>query len=434
MRDLQFIEEELNRCNRCGYCMQSCPTYRVERSEIQVARGRNHVLRELVAGRIEFMPQMVQPFFDCLLCGACTVDCFGAVQTNELMVRAREAYHARYGQPAIQRYIFHKLLPYPQRLARLVRLLSFSKRSGIAGIARWLRVLRWISTGLETADNLAPTVPRLFLRDRLPHMGFRPLRHNDGGVCAWQLEPEHATGPKVLYFVGCATNFQVPDPGTAAIALLSKAGCHITVTANNCCGLPPWSYGDMEAARLLARQNLDIFSRFDFDVLVTECGSCSAFLKKYPHLLPDDKRAADLASRTCDFTELLARLSLPKPISAGTTVTYHDPCHLCRTQGITEQPRQLLVDAGGFQLREMREADWCCGAAGSYNLTHPEMSFAILDRKLDRIAETGADLVATACPACIMQLSYGARRRRWQRPVRHVAELLAAQHGLAPAP
>jgi len=428
MRDHEFIIDELNRCNKCGYCMQSCPTYRATRHEANVARGCNHILRGLIEGETELAPQMVQPFFDCLLCGACTVDCLGSVQTNELMVRAREAYHEKYGQPPIQRYIFRQLLPHPDRLTRLARLLAFGKRSRLSSVARSLRVLRWISPSLEIAEGLVSTMPRRFLRDRLQGMGFARAQENE--TTLWRLEPQQATGPKVLYFIGCGTDYQVPHTGEAAIALLSKAGCQVTVAENNCCGLPPWSYGDIEAAKVLARQNLDLLEHLDFDLLVTECGSCSSFLKKYAELLPDDLRAADLVERTRDLTEILADLSLPTPAASGSVVTYHDPCHLVRGQGITEQPRKLLTDVGGFELAELPEADWCCGGAGSYNIAHPEMSLDVLDRKLDRINQTGAEAVATACPACIIQIDYGVRQRNWQRPVKHVAELLAQRQGL----
>jgi len=146
--------------------------------------------------------------------------------------------------------------------------------------------------------------------------------------------------------------------------------------------------------------------------------------------LSNDPRAEALAERTHDIAEPLAELCLPPPTAKGTTVTYHDPCHLGREQEVTEQPRKLLVDVGGFELVEMAEANWCCGGAGSYTLSHPQMSRQVLARKLDRIGDTGSEVVATACPACILQISYGVRERGWQRPVRHVVELLAERHSL----
>lgn len=422
MKDIALIQSELSRCNKCGYCMQSCPVYRVVRREADVARGRNQTLRAITAGE-EVTREMLLPFFNCLLCGACTIDCFGRVQTKELMVRARNAYHAQYGQPAIQRYIFHKLLPDPDRLADLVRLTALGKRTGLSGVARRLGMLRWISPALDAADALVDEMPRLFLRDRLPGLGFKPVEQH--GVSVLQLDPERATGPAVLYFVGCGTNFQLPGTGEAAIKVLHAAGCRVIVASNNCCGLPPWSYGDMEAAANLAKRNLELFSSLDFDHIVSECGSCSGFLKEYAELLPEDPRALDLSARTRDITELLADCALPKLAGEPMTVTYHDPCHLGRQQGITEAPRKLLVDVAGMKLVEMAESNWCCGGAGSYNISHPEMSREILDRKMSRIDATNAGIICTSCPACLLQLSSGSRASSHPRPVRHVVELLA---------
>lgn len=428
MRDTEFIESELSRCNKCGYCMQSCPVYRVVRREMDVARGRNQTLRAAMDGQGTPPREALDLFFGCLLCGACTVDCFGKVETKELMVRAREAYQAGYGQPAVQRYIFRNLLSDPERLARVVRLTSFGKRTGLSGVARRLGLLRWLSPPLDAADKLVDAVPSTFLRDRLGAMGF--VSAEESGVKLLRLDPEHATGPSVLYFIGCGTNFQLPRVGEAAIRILSLAGCRVNVAPNFCCGMPPWSYGDIEAAKQLAQQNVDLLSSLDFDALVCDCGSCSGFLKEYAELLPDSPQAESLVKRTRDLTEFLAELTLPKPAVAGGTVTYHDPCHLGRVQGITEAPRKLIVDAG-FKLVEMAESGWCCGGAGSYNLSHPEMSQEILARKLSRIGDTKAEIIATACPACIMQIASGVRSRGCGQPVRHVIELLAERQGIS---
>lgn len=424
--DQAFIEDELSRCNKCGYCMQSCPVYRAERREVNVARGRNRLLRAVLDGEMELTRELREPFFECLLCGACTNDCFGKVRTKDLMVRAREAYAEDFGSPLLRRYLFHNLLPAPDRLAPLMRLASLGKRTGLARLAERLGLLRWLSPNLQVADALVPALPRAFLRDRLAGMGFQPVSHAAGTLYRW--EPDHATGPRVLYFIGCATNFAVPSPGEAALRLLHRGGCQITVAPNNCCGLPPWSYGDTEAARLLARRNVELLSSLDYDVIVTECGSCSGFLKDYGEVLGESATVVSAGVR--DFTEVLATLSLPGSVVTGGTVTYHDPCHLGRSQGLREQPRKLLVDVGGFELREMAEADRCCGGAGSYNITHPELSRAILQRKLGKARATGAQQIATACPACIMQLSWGCRERAEGLTVRHVAELLAERQGL----
>lgn len=431
----EFIADELIRCNHCGYCMSTCPTYRAAREERQVARGRNELVRQVSQGRMDLDERLRDPLFECLLCGACTQACFTGVKTDEIMVRAREAWHEQHGQPPIQSFIFDRLLPYPERLTRLMRLLSLGKRSGLSEVAHRLGILRWINATLDGADGLVATMPRRFLRDRLARMGFRPETLGDA---TWWRRRRDADapvrGPTVVYFIGCGTNYQVPRQGEAALKLLAEAGCELLIAPNVCCGLPPYSYGYRLAARRLARINLKLLDGAQFDLLVSECGSCSGFTKKWPQLLAGDEtvgKAEGLAARARDFTELLSELNLPASGQAGgATVTYHDPCHLRRGQGIIDQPRKLLTDLGGLDLRELEEADWCCGGAGSYNLAHPELSLQVLERKLARIDEAGADVVATACPACVIQLAYGQRRSASQRPVVHVAEALAQARGI----
>ncbi|HEY3397038.1 MAG TPA: (Fe-S)-binding protein [Armatimonadota bacterium] len=435
MNDTDLIAGELLRCNKCGYCQSVCPTYQISQDEAGVARGRLELLSEVQDGELEPLEALRGPFFDCLMCGACTQACFSAVRTDELMVRARQDFHRRHGQPFAQSFIFHRLLGYPERLTALMRLAGAGKRSGLTRLFRRLGLLGWINATLEGAEGLVETMPRRFLRDRLAEIGFIRRGVATGEELVLPRSITAPRGPRVAYFIGCGTNFQQPAAGEAALRLLAHAGCEVVALPNVCCGLPPYSYGDLEAARTLARQNLAILGRAQVDYLVTECGSCSRFLKQYGELLADDPAAVaeaeDLAVQTRDFTELLASLPLPPPVRPWPgVVTYHDPCHLGRGQGLRAEPRRLLTEAAGATLVELPEADWCCGGAGSYNITHPEMSLAILRRKVENIRGTGADTVVTACPSCLIQLSWGLREGETPIAVRHVAEVVAAAQGL----
>lgn len=436
MTDEQLVANELVRCNKCGYCQSTCPTYQVTFSEAKVARGRNMLLQALREGNLEPVEELRQPFFDCLLCGACTEACFGSVRTDEMMVRARQQFHEQHGQPFVQRFIFRQLLGHPERMTALMRLLGTGKRSGLTRLFRRLGLLRWINATLEGAEGLVETVPRRFLWDRLETIGFQRQR-TDGGWEEVLPRDEQALqpGPRVAYFIGCGTNFQEPHTGEAALRLLARAGCEVVVLPNVCCGLPPYSYGDLMVARDLARKNLDLLEQAQAEFVVTECGSCSHFLKGYADLLSEDEQyrslAQGLSDRTRDFTEILAEMPLPEPVRPFPgRVTYHDPCHLGRGQGVREQPRRLLVEGAGCDFVELPEADWCCGGAGSYNLTHPEMSLQVLQRKLEKVEGTGAETVVTACPACLIQLDYGLRQNQSSLRTRHVAEILAQAQGL----
>ena len=314
--DTEFISAELIRCNQCGYCLRVCPTYQVSLAEGATARGRNTLLRDLISEEVPDDEGLRNPFFECLLCGACTVECLSSVKTDELMVQARQQFYETHGEPPVLHYILHQLLPAPQRLRYLMRLLSLGKRSGLSSLARQLGILRWIDATLEGAEGLMARMPRRFLRDRLASMGF--TRGTEGDRPGWLLKPPKEVaghGPRILYFIGCGTDFLLPHTGEAAIKLLSLGGCEILVVEHNCCGLPAYSYGDLAATKQLARQNVEILRDLQADFIVTECGSCSSFLKRYGELLEDVPDLTEGAIRVSesvrDFTEILSELSLP---------------------------------------------------------------------------------------------------------------------------
>jgi glycolate oxidase iron-sulfur subunit len=218
--------------------------------------------------------------------------------------------------------------------------------------------------------------------------------------------------------------------------LLARAGCEVVVCPHVCCGLPPYSYGELASTRELAGHNLKLLGDVEADYIVTDCGSCGRFLKRYPELLAEAeglrRQAERLATKVRDFTELLSQLPLPAPIHPpAQVITYHDPCHLGRGQGLTAEPRRLLREAAGANLVELPDADWCCGGAGTYSLVHADRSGRILRRKVDNIAGTGASVLATACPACILQIRHGLRQSGLPVAVRHVAEIVAEAQGLA---
>jgi glycolate oxidase iron-sulfur subunit len=223
----------------------------------------------------------------------------------------------------------------------------------------------------------------------------------------------------------------LPDAGEATVDVLERNGIDVTPLPNNCCGLPVYGYGDLEGARLLARRNMEKLGDLDrYDYIVSDCGSCSGHLKEYADLLKDDPefagRAEVLVSKVRGFSEFLHDVGINARLGeVAVKVTYHDPCHLGpRYQGIVSQPREIIRSVPGIEYRELREADWCCGAAGSYNVMHNEISMKILDRKMENIERSAADVVVTECPACIMQLSLGAKRHSLPTRVLSVSQLL----------
>lgn len=404
------------RCNRCGFCQAACPTYAITGSEASVARGRNVLCRNVLEGRLPLTKELYAPLFECLLCRACTANCFPAVKTDEIVVAARNAYVRLHGQPAIFRFAFHEILPNPPRMTRYMRFLTAGKRSGLSGLARLTRILGIYGKQLMKAEQLVQKAPKRFLRDMLRDTHPMPKR------------VKHRVG----YFIGCAINFAMPEVGAATIEFLTRCGCDVVPIDNCCCGLPAYPYGDLEAVRHLARKNLDAFEKLDVDVIVSDCSSCSSFLKDYPRRFSNDpetrERAEKISKKIRDFAEFAAELDpiVATPMERA-KVTFHDPCHLSRYQGIKKQPRKLLRATPNVDLAEMPESDWCCGGAGSYCIAHYELSERTLDRKMSRLEGVGADVLATTCPSCLMHLGYGVSRRRLPVRVMHLSQILAGR-------
>jgi glycolate oxidase iron-sulfur subunit len=258
----------------------------------------------------------------------------------------------------------------------------------------------------------------------------RPL-HAD--IPSRQTPPGRA-GFTAAVYVGCLTDKLFPGAGKALLAVLEHYGVGVSLPAGQaCCGIPALAAGDGQGFRRLLAHNLALYDPARFDVLVTPCATCAATIRKmWPVMaqgLPPDQaeRVRLIARRTRDASELLVEQGLaPQPAGQGRgeAVTFHDPCHLNKSLGVVDQPRRLLA-AAGWRLAEMAESDWCCGMGGSFNLAHYELSAAIGRRKLANLAATGAPVVATGCPACLVQLSDGLSREGQQVWARHYLELCA---------
>lgn len=405
--------DAIAQCNRCGFCQVACPIFRSTGNESGVARGRLALLRALIEGRLHWSPELEEPLYDCLLCGACTSNCFPAIPTSDLVIRARSQYLDTVGRKSIHRLLFDQLLPYPKRLHLAARAVALGKNSGASQLARALGLLRIFGRNFADAEQIVTRVPAQPLRVRLKP-GLYPGRGQDLSVA---------------YFVGCGVDTISQGAGQATVDLLRRLCRSVTVLDNNCCGLPAWSYGDLTAARRLAARNLPLLGTGRFDAIVTDCSSCTAFVKKYPKIFaegdPLRTKAGAVAAKAKDIAEFLMSdtLAYSKTL-AGKRVTFHDPCHASRGQGIAKQPRELLRRIPGIQFVELPEADWCCGGAGAYALSHFDLAMRVLDRKMANLKKTGADVLVTTCPACIIQLSYGVRRHGLNVAVKHLTEVL----------
>ncbi len=412
--ELNTIYDEVVKCNKCGFCQAACPVYRVTGKETVVARGHYAHVREIVEGHLELVPQLQEPLFDCLLCKACTTNCPPAVEIAPIMVAARGAYYNRYGRSAVQRFLLQQVLPRPRAMSVAAKIASLGTRTGLARLAQSTRVLSFLHEDLPRSQGLVNTLPFRSFTERASELPLKPA------------EPKR----RVAYFNSCGFNYIFPEVSIATTRVLTRNGCEVEVLPNYCCGLPAYAYGDQETARRLARKNIDLFRRGSAEAIVSDCGSCSSFLKEYAKLLADDpeyaKAAKAMSARVRDINQFLVEdLELTDSMKGiHAAITYHDPCHLSRYQKITAQPRALLKRIPDASYKELPEADWCCGAAGTFNITHYDQAMAILDRKMQRVSSTGATVVATSCPSCMLQLSHGARKNGLDVKVRHVTQLL----------
>lgn len=410
--DIAASYDEIAHCNKCGFCQVACPIFRATGQETGVARGRLAMLRAIIEGRLDWSDEIEGPLYDCLLCGACTANCFPAIPTVDLLVHARAAYLSRVGRKPVHRLLFDHLLPYPQRLRWAARALALGKNSGMADTARALGLLRVFGRNLIQANELIAEMPVRAFRRR-----YKPGRYKGDGA-----------GPDVGYFVGCGIDCMQVRAGRATLTLLRRMSRSVTVMDNACCGMPAWSYGDLAVARKLAAKNMTVLLPADVDWIVTDCASCAAFLKQYPNLFdtadPRRQKAQTVAAKVRDMVECLAGGGfVPAHGKKNVRVTYHDPCHAVRGQGIQRAPRDFLQGLSQVDYVELPEADWCCGGAGSYALQNFALATQVLNRKIENVRKTGADLLVTACPACMIQLAFGIRRHRLGVAVRHISQM-----------
>ena len=411
--DISKYYDEIAHCNHCGFCQVACPIFRSTGHEAGVARGRLALLRAIIEGRLEWNQELEEPLFDCLLCGACTANCFPAIPTSDLVIRARSEYLEKVGRKSIHRLLFDQLLPYPRRLHMAARTVALGKNTGVADLAGALGLLKIFGRDFVQANEIVERFPARAFRDQI-HTGV----HQGQGQSL-----------RIGYFVGCGIDIINQDAGHATLQLLKKIGASVHVLENCCCGLPAWSYGDLKAAQKLAAKNLSILTSDQFDLVVTDCSSCASFLKKYGQLFAESdqqlKKAEVVSARVKDMVQLIHSMEVYAPSSnPALSVTYHHPCHASRGQGLIKEPAEILGRLPGVEYRPLPEADWCCGGAGSYAFGHYELSQQVLDRKMENLKKTGADLLVTSCPACIIHLLYGVRKHGLNTKVCHISELI----------
>jgi glycolate oxidase iron-sulfur subunit len=414
-------EAEYLNCIRCGLCLAVCPTYRESLNEISSPRGRLALARKGLEGELTLRPNLYEQMYACFDCLACNEICPVGIHPADLAVEMRRVQEQA-GPQAWKKMIFGRLLQNPGLLETATLPVRLYERLGIRGLVHRLGLQKILSRRLRDMEAMLPRAPRRPLRQTLP-----------------ETTPAAGEGKRRAgFFLGCAQNLMYADESAAAVRVLARNGCTVVTPKDAvCCGMPARSYGRMDDAREQARRNIQLFEKADVEAVVTDCATCGATLKDYGALLADDpawaERAAAFSANVRDISEFLASIPLEPPAGRiAMRVTYHDACHLRHGQGVWKQPRALLQMIDGVEFVELPEADWCCGMAGTQIITHYDMSIKVLARKIDNLAATGAECVASGCPVCRMQLNVGVARSGLAVQVVHPVALLDRAYGNLP--
>jgi glycolate oxidase iron-sulfur subunit len=408
-------QEDVNYCIRCGLCLSACPTYAHSLRETESPRGRVALVAKAIEGELALTTNFKDHMYQCLACLACNDICPVGIKPADLCLEARYAIHQATPTPPLKPILFRGVFPRTGLLELLTKPVAFYDRSGLRKLVNAARATKILPSQLRDMERMLPH-----------HLPLRGTRHTLPDVVVARGERR----AHVAYFLGCVQGVMMAEGCKATVEVLAENGCDVVIPSNvKCCGMPMVGYGFKDEAREMARHNIDLLLGLNVDAIVTDCATCGSSLKEYAHWLADDpdyaERAKQFAARVRDISEFLVEIGIRPPGGkASGRVTYHDPCHLVRAQGVREQPREMLR-AAGVELVEMEGADICCGSAGTQLITHYETSVGVLERKMDNVVETEADFIASGCPGCQMQLSLGAKRRGLKTQVVHPSELLA---------
>ena len=411
----------VQQCMHCGLCLPSCPTYDATKLERHSPRGRISLMRAIADDQLEVTRTFGEEMYFCLGCLACTSACPAGVNYADLFEHARaeieEAGVLRSPKRNVirafaVRWLFGEL----GRLQWVGAAIRLYQTLGFQALLRGSGVLKLLPQRLQELEAMTPVIQPRFSDELIA-----------------SLTP--AIGPKkyrVAMLTGCAQDLIFSDINRDTVEVLARNGCEvITPPHQHCCGSLHAHNGEWDLAVELARKNIAQFPPDQFDAIISNAGGCGSHLKHYAKLLADDpawRERAELWDRKVkDIHEWLAEtgLAAPSPNQPAPTVTYHESCHLAHGQKITAPPRQLLRAIPNLKLVELPESNWCCGSAGIYNITQPEMANQLLDRKLNHIRATGADIVAMANSGCLLQVINGARQQGLSVRVAHPITLLA---------
>ena len=417
--------EDLYKCVHCGLCLNHCPTYLELGLETESPRGRLALMKAVAEGRVGYTDRLVEHLDLCLLCRACEAACPSAVPFGSLMAATRAQIQEQTGVPrwekALRHLVFKQILPHQRRLELGFRLMRLYQDTGLKGLVQRSGLMKLLPNRLAEMESTLPSLPSRFFPP--PNLEFVPARG--------------APRAKVGFFSGCVMPLVFGPVNAATVRVLTRNGCDVVIPGGQgCCGALNVHSGEREVARRMARRNIDAFDTGEVAAIVNNSAGCGAMLKEYEELLEHDplyaNRARAFEAKVRDISEFLAELPLEPPTGEiKRRATYQESCHLVHAQRIKEQPRKVMGSIPGLELIEMPGSDRCCGAAGIYNIVQRELSMQLLDSKMRDVASTGAEVLVTANPGCMIQLDQGLRKAGLPGRTFHIVELLDQAYDLA---
>ncbi len=414
----------ITNCMHCGLCLPTCPTYSLTGLERSSPRGRIRLIKSVADGELEMTQTFIDEMNFCLDCQACETACPAGVKYGALVEAARAQIFQKRVLPLKERllkWIFLKnVLSSKWKLKLTAGLFRIYQQWGIESVIKKSGVLKIFSSKLNDLQALAPRIDTQYSDKIIPEI----------------LKPQGTAKYRVGFLSGCLMNVAFAGINKDTVDVLLHNGCEvITPREQECCGSLQAHSGDFETARRLARHNIEVFSKYELDAIVMNSAGCGAFMKEYGHYLNDDamyaEKARILSTKIKDISEFLIGIEFRIPTTQfNKRVAYHDACHLAHAQKISTEPRILLAMIPGIDLVELPEASWCCGSAGIYNVVHYDDSMKLLERKMDNVKSTEAEIIVANNPGCLGQMQYGANKFDVDVEIIHFSTLLKRAYRL----
>ena len=411
----------IDTCVHCGFCLSTCPSYRVIGKEMASPRGRIYLMDAINEGEAPLNQATAQHFDSCLGCLACVSTCPSGVQYDKLISATRHQVERNYernlGDNILRSLIFN-LFPYPTRLRPLLIPVFLYQKLGLQKLIRQTGLLKNISPRLAAMDSILPEVTVESFRNTLPDI--IPAQGEKRG--------------RVGVILGCVQRIFFNPVNEATVRVLTANGYEVIIPkSQGCCAALPEHQGQTAQAQALARQMIDSFAETGVDAIIINAAGCGHTLKEYGHILADDptyrEKAKAFANKVKDAQEFLANVGLTTKLSplveeGELTIVYQDACHLLHGQKISVQPRQLLRQIPGVKLKEPLDAALCCGSAGVYNMLQPEVADELGQQKVENLLNTGAELIASPNPGCALQIKKHLQLQGKEIALMHPMELL----------